>query len=102
MTAILKTNTPAELYQQQQRAELMIAAGEFAVAVKTIIDHNELEAVEDDAGRGPLNDRTIDGLLGGLKVIGNLLSDEGHALKAQLEKAAQQQVSARGAKRPAA
>lgn len=59
----------------RHRAEMMVAAGEFMLAVKTIVkDHQE---ARDSGEELRFNQRTIAGLLDGLEVVGRKLITDG-------------------------
>ncbi|MBV0932371.1 hypothetical protein [Marinobacterium weihaiense] len=59
----------------QQQARLMIEAGEFILAIIAI--HEQRRIADHDEQPSPFNDRTLAGLMSGLRMAGDLLWTEG-------------------------
>ncbi len=83
---------PVPQYHQNRRADLMIDAGEFAIALSKVMPHLLAEEMgrdpDPDAEPAMIDDRSINGLLAGLRVVGDMLSDEGSSMAAEAHRAA--------------
>lgn len=81
----LKIKTiPVVPYHQNRRADLMIDAGEFAIALSRVLDRWMIEEMDRDEDAEPamFDDRTVGGLLAGLRVVGDTLVNEGSNMAA--------------------
>lgn len=59
----------------RHQAEMMVLAGEFMMAVKTIYEDNQQALNNGEESR--FNEQTMDGLIGGLEIVGRKLVTEG-------------------------
>lgn len=81
MTSILKPRCPADLYMAEYRTELLVNAGQFLESAEEIINYHLI-----DQG-SPFSERTIGGLLGALKIVGEALLNEGERSGEEVEAA---------------
>jgi hypothetical protein len=81
---------PVPQYHQNRRADLMIDAGEFAIALSKVMPYLLAEEIgrDPDAEPAVISDRSINGLLAGLRVVGDMLSNEGSSMAAEAYRAA--------------
>ncbi|MET4161962.1 hypothetical protein ABIE61_001811 [Marinobacterium sp. MBR-111] len=69
----------------KKQAKKLIEAGEFMLAVQAIHEQHEIAQMDDEGS--PYNDRTIAGLMNGLKLVGAELLSQGFDTLERIEKA---------------